>query len=136
MIGDVAGSAVQAGVRAQLDGLVTDRAAERRAAVFGVVPKRCGLCAHFNHAAAQEFLSSPVAGPFRAALGVIGLDGMGDFSKPTQPISEAAKALRPALTRRIEDYGLCAKNDGLMLWGFEEAPPVPGPEDPPCEDWL
>lgn len=153
IIGDSLARAAKARVRASMEEIVKDPVAERRAALLGLVPKRCGLCVNFSLEAGQAFLGANAH--FMMAAGVLGPDEMSKTpDMPARPIPQSALDLRPALTESWKDYGRCGLRNRI-LWGFEEAPsfiveekietsldedgeeitkrtPVMGP---PCGDW-
>lgn len=108
---------------------------ERTAAQAGLVPQRCGLCRHFSRQAFEEELQANAE--FREAIGVLSPSRIGKTRADTSgvPVSDAARALRPTLTHRWEDYGGCTKYS-LGVWAFAEQPPMPGLDSPPCEAWT
>ena len=131
MLGEVAQITADAG----LHKLTSSKAAERAAAISGLVPKRCGLCRHFNLEAGQRAMSENAH--FVQAQEVLGPEHMGLKSTEEVPPrgSIAARALRPDLAEKFADYGLCLRWGQTILWGFEEDPPMPGPADAPCPSW-
>jgi len=130
----VIGELTQLADQAAVDAVLSSPTKERVAALAGVVPKRCGLCRSFNLERAQEQFAADAN--WMTAAGFLGPMKMGRKSTEELPerASEAARALRPNLSEKFEDYGLCLKY-GRILWGFEEAPAMPESSDPPCADW-
>ena len=130
VVGQLSQLAADAGVR----GLVDSPAAERAAAISGLVPKRCGLCRHFNHEAGQA--AAMRSEDFMKAMGILGPDQMSRPSNEPAPnrASAAARALRPHLNERFEDYGGCMKYS-TILWAFEEQPNMPESTGEPCSSW-
>jgi len=132
IVGQLSTLAADAGVRS----LVESPERERAAAIAGLVPKRCGLCKHFNLEAAQREMQANAH--WTQAADFLGPEGMG--VKSTEQIeprgSEAARALRPFLHEKFEDYGLCTRWKTIAFWAFEEQPPAPGPDDAPCQEWT
>lgn len=130
------------------DRVLEDPKLERNLALAGVVPKRCGLCRSFT---AQDMPDTLRMNPaFAQAITLLSPSVMGQLKPkgvlPTQPRpgSEAARALRPNLADRWEDYGGCARFGGLGVWAFAEEPPIPGEfreggisadVPTPCREW-
>ena len=121
------------------DRVLEDAKLERSLAQAGVVPKRCGLCRSFS---AQDMKDTQTMNPaFAVAMGLVPPGVMGALKGAKKPVvgSEAARALRPDLSNRWEDYGGCTKYPGLGVWGFDEAPKIPAEfasgTVAPCKWW-
>lgn len=122
------------------DKVLQDPKLERALAVAGTVPKRCGLCRAF---APQDMRETAQMNPaFAQAMTLLSPSIMGALKGAKKPIvgSEAARALRPNLSNRWEDYGGCTKYTGLGVWAYAEAPAIPTdmsgePEEQPCRGW-
>lgn len=120
IIGDSLASVAKGRLRATTEELIKNPDLERKAALAGLVPKRCGLCVYFSLKAGQDFLKSNQH--FLQAMGVLGPERMGRApNESVREISAAALELRPSLVESWEDYGRCGKHN-RALWGFEEAP--------------
>jgi len=120
------------------EAILASPAAERAAAVQGLVPKRCGLCRNFSRGRFEEEVQRNPA--FADAMKHLRPAQMGRARHEpyTNPGSERARELRPTLTERWEDFGACLafQDTGLrVIWGFSEQPAMPEPEDAPCERW-
>ena len=120
--------------------VLEDPRLERLAAEQGLVPRRCGLCRHFNRAMWVEALRvNPAFAQATGHLEPTQMGVAGSVDSSSAHGSPAARELRPDLIRRWADYGGCSKHaaqGASGIWAFEEAPPMPGPTDPPCKEWT
>lgn len=112
------------------DSIVESFTVERALAERGVVPKRCGLCSHFSRAEFEETLR--LNPPFAEACRQLTPTQMGG-PRRGDGVSPAARALRPKLQERWDDYGACTLHR-IHLWGFAEQP-QPSDDAPPCDAW-
>lgn len=121
--------------------IVADRRLERRLAVVGQVPRRCGLCRSFVHGDMNDtFQTNPAFAQAAKLLGPRMMGALKGQRKPMPVGSEAARELRPDLQDRWEDYGGCARWPGLGVWAYAEEPEIGedfsmGEPPGPCKVW-
>jgi len=121
------------------DRVIGSPALERQAAVGDLVPKRCGLCKSFSRDRWEQLVQREPT--FQQAMSLLSPSMMGRVKTVayTSPGSAAARELRPMLTERWEDYGVCLLHEsrgGPAIWAFAEQPPMPQDDSEPCVRWT